>query len=75
MNSNDDIITLDIKLRKQAGIALHHALINNQSMPSCLNCKHFESTNELCKKFDAHPPAKTIVFSCGIKDWEGDIPF
>lgn len=62
-------------LRKQAGIALHRLLVDNQSFPSCINCKHFEKTNELCKKFDSHPPADTLVFSCGVGNWEQELPF
>lgn len=75
MSTNEPLSEVDISLRKQAGIALHRTLVENQSMPSCLNCAHFEPTNELCIKFDRHPPAEVIVFSCGVKDWEGSIPF
>ena len=65
----------EYNLRKQAGNALHRSLVLNNSFPSCLNCEHFEKTNELCKKFESHPPAATLVFSCGILNWEESIPF
>lgn len=75
MNELVESTLLDVKLRTQAGIALHKTLVNNASLPSCINCDHFEITNEYCKKFDAHPPAETIVFSCGVANWDALIPF
>ena len=73
MNIDDPL--LNKSLRTQAGIALHKTLVNNASIPSCINCDHFEITNEYCKKFNAHPPAETIVFSCGVQNWIDAIPF
>lgn len=72
---NIDIENLNSKLKIQAGIALHKALVMNNSLPSCINCENYEPTNDYCKKFDTHPPADIIVFSCGINNWEGIIPF
>lgn len=73
MNIDDPL--LNKKLRVQAGIALHKTLIDNASLPSCINCDHFEITNEYCKKFNAHPPVETIVFSCGVANWDALILF
>lgn len=64
-----------LMLKRQAGNALHRTLIMNESFPSCVNCMHWEPTNELCKKFDSHPPAEVIVYSCGVDTWEPIIPF
>lgn len=75
MNTEIKKQILDVKLRVQAGIALHRTLINNASIPSCLNCDWYEPSNEYCKKFKSNPPAETIVFSCGIENWVPEIPF
>jgi hypothetical protein len=48
--------------------------IKFQSLHSCLNCMNFVERLNKCEKFNATPPAETIVFSCGA-DWEDDIPF
>lgn len=65
----------DDLLRKQAAIALHTVLVDNSSFPSCLNCEHYEPTNEFCKQFNSNPPARTIVFSCGVKHYVQKVPF
>lgn len=74
-NEQQDAI-IEMKLRKQAGIALHKVLVYNDSFPSCLNCAHFNIKNgEQCIKFGARPPVETIIFSCGVGNWEAGLPF
>lgn len=45
----------------------------DMSTKTCLNCLHFDEPNELCKRFNARPPARIIATSC--KEHEDDIPF
>ena len=45
----------------------------DRSTKTCLNCLHFDEPNELCKRFNARPPARIIATSC--KEHEDDIPF
>lgn len=41
---------------------------------NCLNCINWDHGNEICKMFNARPPATIIVYSCE-KYEENDIPF
>lgn len=40
---------------------------------TCLNCEHFDEPNELCRKWDARPPARIIATGCA--DHQDEIPF
>lgn len=43
---------------------------------TCITCEHWEHKQELCKKFNARPPAKIIADGC--KEYEcslDDVPF
>lgn len=31
---------------------------------SCISCENFDESKELCKKFNARPPARIIALSC-----------
>ena len=63
---------------------LHKELVHQAKVPCCLTCVHFlgsdygETTNpaevDFCNKFNARPPASTIVFGCNHWDID-DIPF
>lgn len=33
-------------------------------MATCINCTHFDETNELCTKYSARPPARVIALGC-----------
>jgi S-methylmethionine-dependent homocysteine/selenocysteine methylase len=56
-----------------ATIEFQSKLLDAQVWYSCLNCCHFDHTNELCTLFNQHPPARIIVLAC--KDYMMDIPF
>jgi hypothetical protein len=42
---------------------------------SCINCLFFTEQTEICKRYNARPPARIIAMSC--KDWDdkNDVPF
>lgn len=42
--------------------------------PSCISCENFDESKELCKKFNARPPARIIALSCDSYI-DNDIPF
>jgi hypothetical protein len=44
-----------------------------KAMCSCINCEHWAHTDELCKKYNARPPAVVIVNACPEHSW--DVPF
>lgn len=51
-------------------------MVLHQQFQSCANCLWQSSpeTGFKCTKFNAVPPVKVILFSCG-EGWEADIPF
>lgn len=49
-------------------------LLSSHAIQGCLNCECWDLKKDLCLKFNAKPPAQTIVYSCG-KDWQFDVPF
>lgn len=52
------------------------ALLTRQGMhQSCVNCRHFSTTSELCALFNARPPAYVIAYSCERYEDEQSIPF
>lgn len=45
-------------------------------MQSCLSCRHFDETNEVCRKANGlRPPARVIANGCPQYDDMRDIPF
>lgn len=42
---------------------------------NCLNCLSWNEGAELCKKFNARPPAEIIVYSCPDHEDNDEIPF
>lgn len=57
-------------------VALYHMhveLIDNITLPSCINCANWN--NIKCEKFNLTPPAEIIAKSCGPDNWEHGIPF
>lgn len=62
------------KTAREDGEKVHRFLIASEAFKSCLNCDHWDAKVEQCKKYNARPPAETIVFSCG-NAWEAFIPF
>ena len=57
-----------------AASALHEQLIQSEIFRSCINCASFREDTQICTLYNQKPPAKTIVFSCGV-GWVADIPF
>lgn len=57
--------------------ALKRGLLKQESLSqSCLNCLHFNETDEVCRVWNARPPARIIAFSCGTAyEDRDDIPF
>ena len=53
---------------------MHQEFLDRQVLRSCLNCDSFRQETETCTFFNARPPAKVIVLSCGDA-WIGEIPF
>lgn len=42
---------------------------------SCLSCENFIESNELCRKWQARPPARVIAFACEAYEDCDPIPF
>lgn len=69
------------KLRKEAEIELlskiQSVLSKASPFQSCLNCDNFNEQTEICKVWNARPPAKVIAFSCGTDKYDDneEIPF
>lgn len=40
---------------------------------SCVNCDHFNTSQELCGLVDERPPAKVIAQGC--EQWVKEVPF
>lgn len=53
--------------------AWQNSLIRRFQWHCCLNCDHWDSVKESCKKYNAVPPPRVIVVGCD--DHEIDIPF
>lgn len=70
-----DMNTNQIYLKTVACYALHSSLIDNHSLPSCINCDWWDNSNNKCNKFNSTPPAEIIVKSCGADNWVPMIPF
>jgi hypothetical protein len=47
--------------------------VEYKTADNCLNCEHFDEDKEICSKYKARPPARTIAEGC--PSWEIDIPF
>jgi len=59
------------KLPVEERIQLQRTAVESTGLwQCCLNCSHWA---QKCLKYNAMPPAETIVLSC--IDWEDDIPF
>lgn len=70
-----ELLESDLKvLSHLAANAFHETMLENFIFKSCLNCDSFNTEIDQCEKFNAKPPAKTIVYSCG-EAWVGKIPF
>lgn len=41
-------------------------------MSTCVNCLHFDEHSEVCKKYQARPPARVIAYGC--EDFD-NLPF
>lgn len=61
------------KVDEQTRIALQKELQNQQIIKNCVNCDDFDTGQNICKKFNATPPATVIVVGC--EHWVPDIPF
>jgi hypothetical protein len=72
---NTKIPADDPRLKIAAQYALHCMLVDNNSLPSCVNCNHWNKIQSLCEKFQMNPPPEIIVKSCGYDNWEPGIPF
>lgn len=69
---------MTIQLRGLANEAVYKALREVKVMDglnrSCISCENFDESKELCKKFNARPPARIIALSCD-KYVDIEIPF
>lgn len=64
-------------LQKDIGEAMVEFMARSRELfPSCLNCKHYVESHNACHKYQAYPPPRTIVYSCGAGYEDRDaIPF
>jgi len=72
-------------LREQAAICLRSSVVNAAiktmeepdmfPFQTCLMCDHFNEAAELCKLYNARPPARVIAFGCDKFDDANWIPF
>jgi len=52
--------------------AYQKVLVERGLLITCLNCEHFIG-KKTCSKFNADPPAETILYGCPA--WDQQIPF
>lgn len=62
------------------GYMIRHAIITGlqqQRHPykNCINCNRFDQQKEICKKFNARPPARVIAYGCPEHDDMYEVPF
>lgn len=55
--------------------SIRDAIQRTDIFPSCLSCRHWDETAEICKKYSARPPAPIIANGCPEYDDFDDIPF
>lgn len=71
------------KLRIDAQVELRAAIANwiettfrgEFPFQNCLNCLNFNEKSEICKLYNAKPPARVIVYGCEKFDDISEIPF
>lgn len=73
------------KLRDEARLELSSAILNaaanimestaNFPYKTCIRCDNFNEEKEICKLYNARPPAKIIAFGCEKFSDEHWIPF
>lgn len=75
------------KLRREPSIDFHYRIVQAayqavETSPisafpfqNCLSCSHFTENTMFCKRWDARPPAKTIIYGCDEYDDLYDVPF
>ena len=59
--------------RTRVVIELQKRAISYDAWRSCINCDFWRGDKNLCAKWEATPPAETIVLSC--EEWMYKIPF
>lgn len=52
---------------------LQQEAVRTFTWTTCLNCEHWQSTGEVCQRYQTRPPAHVIVHGC--PEWCYDIPF
>lgn len=68
------------KLRREVEIDLNafvNALMKRNDFPfqNCISCCHFTEATELCKHWNAKPPARVIAYGCSNYQDETEIPY
>ena len=66
-----------IAIGKGLGEVLERRMITEPDgmTPSCISCENFDEPKEICKKFGARPPARTIALGCEHYKDNDEIPF
>lgn len=55
-------------------VEVHLNMIDQAVVPTCVTCCYWNNSSEACSKYNARPPARTIVTGC--QEWYfDDIPF
>lgn len=49
--------------------------MTNYPFKTCIKCDNFDEKNELCKLYNARPPARIIAFGCEQYKDDDWIPF
>lgn len=61
------------QFEEQARATLQKELQDKQIIKNCVNCDDFDTKQNICKRYNATPPATTIVIGCPT--WVPEIPF
>lgn len=69
--------TIDRRLKNVlTNATLICSMLPEEIVKSCITCDNFNEEIEVCKKFNARPPARIIAFSCeGYANINEKIPF
>lgn len=68
-----ELIALNFKYEFEKG--LKEVIAENDTRACCITCRNFDQNNELCRLYNARPPARVIAYACEKYDDADAIPF
>lgn len=72
---NDVVELIAINFKHEFEKGLKEVLAQHDTRASCITCRNFDPINEVCKLYNARPPAHVIAYACEKYDDADEIPF